>query len=485
MKRFIFFTVLSLALVFSSCTSTKPTVSETTTTAPETKQPPKPQKKYLSKPGCVKWDDLPYAEKEQAADNYSIYRSRLSAKDVKGAYEFWQKVYETAPAADGMRKTVFLDGVEFNIGFYNQTQDTTEQRTYVNNIKRLYQEAMDCYGDEAYFNGLLGFDLYYNFSNHATDLEKYSYLKKAIDLSKGKKVPAFVINPFTALMIQLYMDKKIPQEEAQKYAMMIPGIIEYGLTKGDEKESYAIVNSYTPARLEELEGIKGFYDCDYYKAKFIPIFERNLTNCDTIMMTYSRLNWGGCPKTDADFIKVSQVYASNCTVVDDTPKSKKGQAYLALKEGRYQDAVQLFDEVIDEETDPKEKAKYAIVNAKIYFSYLKKFYKSRNYARQALKYDAHSGPAYMIMGRLYASSGPICGPGTGWDSQIVTWPAIDMWKKAKSVDPSVAGEAGKLIRRYQKYMPSREDIFQHGLKEGASFHVPCWINANTTIRAAH
>lgn len=94
------------------------------------------------------------------------------------------------------------------------------------------------------------------------------------------------------------------------------------------------------------------------------------------------------------------------------------------------------------------------------------------------------GAAYMLIGRLYASSGPICGPGTGWDSQIVTWPAIDKWKKAKSVDPSVAAEANKLINRYRKFMPSKEDIFQRGLKVGQSYNIPCWIKEKTVIRAA-
>ena len=90
----------------------------------------------------------------------------------------------------------------------------------------------------------------------------------------------------------------------------------------------------------------------------------------------------------------------------------------------------------------------------------------------------------MLIGRLYASSGPLCGPGRGWDSQIVTWPAIDMWNKAKRVDANVAAEANKFINRYVKFMPTIEDVFQRGLKEGSSFRVGCWIDETTTIRVA-
>jgi hypothetical protein len=59
-----------------------------------------------------------------------------------------------------------------------------------------------------------------------------------------------------------------------------------------------------------------------------------------------------------------------------------------------------------------------------------------------------------------------------------------MWAKAKAIDPGVSGEANKLIGQYSQYMPSREDIFQRTLTEGASFYVGCWIQESTTIRAA-
>ena len=90
-----------------------------------------------------------------------------------------------------------------------------------------------------------------------------------------------------------------------------------------------------------------------------------------------------------------------------------------------------------------------------------------------------------MIGKLYASSGPLCGPGTGFDSQVVCWPAIDKWNEAKRVDPSVATEANNLIGRYAKYMPSKADIFSRpDIKEGSTFKVKCWIQETTKVRAA-
>ena len=122
--------------------------------------------------------------------------------------------------------------------------------------------------------------------------------------------------------------------------------------------------------------------------------------------------------------------------------------------------------------------------AKIYYRDLKNYPTSRKYALDAAKAKPGWGQPYLLIGNLYASSGPLCGTGRGWDSQVVTWPAIDMWYKAKSVDSKVANEANSLINRYLQYMPKKEDIFFRNLKAGDSFFVPCWIQETTTIRTS-
>jgi len=93
------------------------------------------------------------------------------------------------------------------------------------------------------------------------------------------------------------------------------------------------------------------------------------------------------------------------------------------------------------------------------------------------------GKPYLLIGKLYASSGKLCGPGTGFESQKVIWPALDYFNKAKQVDPSLADDAQELINRYWAYLPTTEDIFMmSGIKNGDPFYVGCWIGENTTVR---
>ena len=159
-------------------------------------------------------------------------------------------------------------------------------------------------------------------------------------------------------------------------------------------------------------------------------------------------------------------------------------AYILLREAKYPEAIEAFQKAIEEEEDVNKRANYALTIAKVYNVHLRNFPRARQWALQAADMRPGWGEPYILIGRLYASSGPLCGPGTGWDSQVVTWPAIDMWVKAKAIDPSVAKEANKWIGRYSQYMPNREDVFIRSLKAGDSYYIGCWIQTSTTIRTS-
>ena len=59
---------------------------------------------------------------------------------------------------------------------------------------------------------------------------------------------------------------------------------------------------------------------------------------------------------------------------------------------------------------------------------------------------------------------------------------IDKLQKAKSVDPSIAEEADKLIRTYSAYTPKDEDLFFIGIKKGDAVTIGGWIGETTTVR---
>ena len=147
-----------------------------------------------------------------------------------------------------------------------------------------------------------------------TPEETYQYFKEAMDMYQNE-ADYFILNPFTALLSNMIIEEKIPLEEGQKYAGYIRKSLENGLANAkteSKKEPWLIVNDYVPAILDQLEGVKGFYNCDHFKSKYLAEWKDNPTDCDVIVRVIGKMKWGGCAETDPDLVgaKACLLYTS-------------------------------------------------------------------------------------------------------------------------------------------------------------------------------
>lgn len=428
---------------------------------------------------CTQLSDLSGALKEETENAYVLYKDRVKLKHFDEAFPLWKTAYYNAPAANGSIKYQFEDGIAIYKHFYKNETDPILKRSYVDSVMSIYDKRVECFGEPYYVAGRKAFDYYYSFSSE-TELDTiYHLFKKAID-GKKEKADYFIINPFTKILSDKIATGEVSLEEGGKYAELLWNAIEYGNASGKNMEAWAIINDYAPPRLEVLEGVKGLYDCDYFVDKYYALYQENPEDCEMINTAYSRMLWGECGK-DHEIVQLMDSIKNEKCYTPPPPPGPLRLAYNAYTEGDYNEAIRLFEEFVALTDDKEKKYKFNMLIAKIYYADMKNFPKSREFALRASEIDPESGEPYLLIGKLYASSGPLCGPGRGWDSQVVTWPAIDMFEKA-SRDPKVADEARKLIRTYWQYMPSKEDLHSRIIKEGSSFKVGCWINRTTTVR---
>lgn len=470
---------LLLLLSLAACS---PKITEQPTTQPTLTTETEDNNLTASKNPCATFDDAPNVD--EVKRNYVLYRDFLKAEDWDGAYELWKKVYAVAPAADGKRNTVFADGITFFEHYKERATDTLEKQAFTDRIFEMYDRIDECYPEGGFIKARKAFDYYYTYPDRASRKEIFDLFKAAID-EDGLETPDFVLNPFSALLVELFFDDEIDQETAKNYQQKVRDILAEGLANCEENNTchrWKIIESYAPTRLEAFETIRGFYDCEYYMDHYYQDFLDNPEDCDLLRTVYSRLKWGGCTEAEERFAQLIETANENCR--NESEPSTLREAYTALQNAEYQKAVDLFEQAANEAEDPIKKADYLLLVSKIYNAHLRNFSQARSYALKAAEVRPNWGEPYILIGRLYASSGPLCGPGRGWDSQIVVWPAIDMWAKAKSIDPNVAAEANKWINRYAQYMPTKEDIFLRNLKAGESFYVGCWIQRSTRIRTA-
>ncbi len=478
MKKYILL-ITTILLIGLGCT---PKTSEKITDNKEETKPvvkPNPAPTEMLSP-CKKFSDAP--NPDQAETDYVLYRGFLKEGDWDKAYELWQKVYDVAPAADGRRSSVYLDGVQFYEHFLETEEDSVKRNEYIEKIFKLYDEIIECYPKErGEVLGYKAFDLYYSYQGRVSDEELFNLFKEVID-TEGLETPDFVLSTFVALLIDFYDQGKVSLEEAQTYDKKIRDILVYGLAHCEENEDctdWKTTEEYTNSALTYFETIKGFYDCDYYLKKYYPAFNEEEKDCEKVINIYSRLKFADCDEKMPEFAQVIAYATENCT-----EKGTLQLAYEQLKAGKYREAVKLFKQAAEEPQYKDRRGKIYLIIAKVYYAHLRNFPKSREYALKAAKAQPHWGEPFILIGQLYASSGPLCGPGRGWDSQIVVWPAVDKWKHAKAIDPSSAAKANKWINRYSQFMPSKEDIFQRNLHAGDNFFVGCWIKEKTVIRPA-
>ena len=169
---------------------------------------------------------------------------------------------------------------------------------------------------KGYVLGRKGFDYYYKYPDYADDMTKYNYLKQSLKID-GTKAIIFILNPLTALLSNLLLDDKITVMEAQQLQATIREAIKMGLDSCKTPkacEPWKIVDGYAPARLEQLEGIEDFYDCDYYIDRYYAEFEADPTNCEIINEVVSRLRWGKCATDHPKLVKVEEAKRTHCYV---------------------------------------------------------------------------------------------------------------------------------------------------------------------------
>ncbi len=467
-------------LTVLACT---PKVSEVIATD-KTEQVMPDTTKQNPKSPCVSFTDLTGHDRERAETAFVLYKDYLKLKNYAEALEHWKEAYYLAPGSNGRVKGHFEDGANIYKYYFTNTESVILKKTYVDTIMMIYDKRKECFGDEAYVNGLKGFDYYYYYSAFTTPENIFRLLKSNIDV-KGKNADYFVINPFTKLLSDMVTEGKISNEEGRKYAGIIFEAIENGLSscKGKACETWNIINEYAPVILEGLEGVDGFYDCTYYTNKYYTLFKNNPDSCEVINLAYARMLRGQCLESDAKLKEVKLAKASKC-YTPPPALSCAAQGNEDYSNGKYSKAIDAYLNCIEQSNDNEQKAKYMLLIAKIYYRDLRNYPRSRKFALDAAKLKPGWGEPYLLIGNLYASSGPLCGTGRGWESQVVTWPAIDMWTKAKTTDPKVTSEANALISRYRQYMPNKEDIFFRNIKAGDNYFIPCWIQENTSVRTS-
>jgi len=216
-------------------------------------------------------------------------------------------------------------------------------------------------------------------------------------------------------------------------------------------------------------------DCASAKELYGTKFNADPSDKSNLKRLYSSMQRYGC-KSDPLYMKSLMKLAE----IEPTASRYRLIAGNYEKQKSYGKAISYYEKSLGQENDRSKKAKVHYRLAKI--NQVKGSYSSaRSHAQKAAKMQPGWGKPYILIGNLYAASAKqLSGDGLGGRS--VYWAAVDMYARAKSIDPSVSGSADSKIGKYTGAFPDKETVFFKGLKKGQSFKVGGWIGQSTKVR---
>lgn len=447
---------------------------------------------------CDTWVDK--SNQDEIMEWHTVYRQAIKDKDFKFAEEYWQKVFDVAPAADGKRSVHFLDGIEIFKNKLKTETDAAKKEEYKQKIIQLYDDVIACYKNKTIsikgcekdddfcytrqvgmLEGRKGYDMYYTLNSPYE--ENIKALFNAIDFS-GNEVEYVVFTPLSNITVYQYEKGKLSKEKTREIYENMDNLLDL---KIDENGQYVQYFKDAKVTMENtFKKIEGeIFDCEYFKVKLRPDYEADPDNPELIKYVAAMLKKQGCPEDDPFYAEVATKWskyaaAENAKMMAEyEAKNPSVKAKRLYDEGKFSDAVAKYKEAIDQETDDQKKAGYYFSLASIQFRKLNQYNSARTSARKAAELRSDWGRPYLLIGDMYAKSSRSCGD--EWGQRLAILAAIDKYSYAKSIDASVTDEANKKINIYSKSKPTQDMGFMRGKKKGDTVKVGCWINENVRI----
>ena len=425
-------------------------------------------------------------EADECNIKYNLFKGEYNAKNYGEAFENWKWCMDNCPT---LSVNIYKYGIKIAEHALKNASDL-EKEAGIQLVERVYMQRLQYYPkDKAkIFDKIAKFKA----EHGATQEEVFSWLEKAWEEGPSD-MSAKNIYKYFDVILNTYKNTD-PQKVFDTYDEVGEGI-------EGKRESYSkkidIINAKDSLSLTSK---------DRNRRKVYQIILTNLTiveggldakisaisTCENLIPLNKR--YFEEFKNDPLWLKraVSRMFNKECTddpfydtlveayvKADPSPEASLFYAGILLKKGESTKAMDYFKQAVEQEHDSYKKAKYQLKIAQL-LRKQNRFSESRSYCYQALKNAPTMGKAYLLIATMYASSANNCGTDVV-SKRMVYVAALNKARKAKSVDPSIAGLANKYIKNYQQNVPSKKDLFAATVESGSKHKIGCWINETVIV----
>jgi tetratricopeptide (TPR) repeat protein len=445
----------------------------------------KPKKGEVAEAAVVEEPEI--VPTEECKESVSLCHEAVKNKMYGDAYEPWWDAYTNCP---NFNKSIYTDGAKIIEALYEAATDPAEKERLANLAIELQDKRIKYFGNDPKYpaNYILGEKgmAYIDFFGEAKYAEARECLQKSIS-AMGAQSKIMVLVKLVDVSYALY--KQNPDGLAEQF------IADYELASNALAEQASNANNKNAEiaakqkdYVDNIFAISGAADCSKLDEIYDAAVKDNLSNLDMLQKIAKLYKRVRCTESDVYFAACEAAHK-----LQPTQESAAGCASMSAKKGEYEQAIAYYDQAIQLATieDEMEDVADYQYNAAVYCAMnLKKYAEARKYAQASintltnLNMNKGQGRCYIIIGMCYASTQLYGNDAKGQIlNKTVFWAAVDKFKKAKQVDPSVEAAANEYINSYSKYFPTKEERFDLPNEfSGSTYFVGGWIGETTTIR---
>lgn len=423
------------------------------------------------------------AARMSCAMNISLYTEFYKQKNYVDALNPWREVYNGCPKAS---KNTYIKGSTILKNIIVKEKDAARKEAYIDTLMMMYDQRIENFGQKGTVLSYKGVDLN-KYRGEKANAEVYSILNDAMT-DAGKTTKAAVITVYMQMAVAEFKAESIDGnkviedytfcmetlEAAKEYNEMLKAKGGKYLKKA-EKELANIETSIT--NVEALFSESGAATCDALVSIFSAKYEESKDDLEWLKKVNKLLNKTDC--TDDEFFAKT---AEQQYTLEPSAEAAHNLARLFLKKQVYEKSEKYYEEATKLQEDTETKSLYYYEWSQLAFA-MEKYSKVRTLSNKAIENNGADGRPYLMIGKAYAASKKMNIGKEEVEHSAVYWVAVDAFRKAKSVDASLAEDAGELIKTYSQYFPKYEQWFMAvGSNEGDSYTVGGWINVTTKVR---
>ncbi len=411
------------------------------------------------------------ADSAECIKYLSYYQDYYRQRNYDDAIPNWRMAYKLCPPTAS--QNLILNGTTLVRQLIAKNANNPEQvKGLVDTLLTLHDVRAQYYPSYAVtaMNNK-GIDM----SNYIKNDNKRLYeTYSKIIAANGKKIDPKILFFHLNSAIDLYKEGGIQTDKViDAYNDNVALLEEVEAANDEEKSAKAKVKN----DIENIFLTSRVASCESLLELYTPRFNADPENL-ALVTTIARImsNTEGCQDNDLYLNAVTAMYK-----LDPSYTSAYFLYRLNSVRGNTADAIRYLEEAIDSPDSD------TITDAGYYYELAAFSYKNgqsgraAEAARKAIDMDPGlAGKANMLLGTIWGNLR--CG-GNELERAAPFWVAVDYLQKARSADPELADEAGRMIAQFSRYFPATADAFMYDVRDGQSYTVSCnGLRATTTVR---